>query len=92
MSGGGAERRGARTHELQDHDLRRTWMLSRQSHSGAPKLCPVFTEFVGGSRTYRMLQQEGPEGSMADRGLEQRSQRTHGICGQRLMVVTAVTA
>ena len=29
-------RRGARTHEPQDHDLSRSWMLNRLSHPGAP--------------------------------------------------------
>ena len=28
---------GARTHRLRDHDLSRSWMLNRLSHSGAPR-------------------------------------------------------
>ena len=29
---------GFQTHELQDHDLSRSWTLNRLSHPGAPKL------------------------------------------------------
>ena len=53
-------RHGARTHELWDHDLSRSWTLNRLSHPGAPQLeCLKNPGDLAGLHTYEIRLSRG---------------------------------